>query len=137
MVSNRLSVRATLTGVTGPIMLYLQKLESRKAILLKTSSLKDAQRDLWKKVVVKEFISSEESGEEDLENGGKRQVLLVKPLPWRSAKVSRFFGQLDHKAQKNKSKQSKQQTLPRVVGENSTRSKPAGFSENFFGFIAV
>ena len=82
MVSNRLSVRVTLTGVTGPIMLYLQKLESRKAVLLKTSSLKDAQQDLWKKVVVKEFISSEESGEEDLENGGKRQVLLVKPLPW-------------------------------------------------------
>ena len=67
MVSNRLSVRVTLTGVT--IMLYLQKLESRKAVLLKASSLKDAQRDLWKKVVVKEFISSKESGEEDLENG--------------------------------------------------------------------
>lgn len=108
MVSKRLSVRVTLTGVTGPIMIYLQKLESRKAVLLKTSSLKDAQRDLWKKVVVKEFISSEESGEEDLENGWKQQVLLVKPLPWRSAKVSRFFSQLDHKAQKNKSKQSKQ-----------------------------
>ena len=106
-------------------------------MLLKTSALKDAQQDLWKKVVVKEFISSEESGDEDIGNGEKRQVMLVKPLPWRSAKVDRFFNQLDHKAQKNKSKQSKQQTLPRVVGEHSTRPKPAGFSEDFFGFIAA
>lgn len=70
-------------------------------------------------MVVKEFISSEESGEEDVVNGEKRQVMLVKPLPWRSAKVDRFFNQLDHKVQKHKSKQSKQQTLPRVVGERS------------------
>ena len=85
-------------------------------------------------MVVREFISSEESGEEDIGNGEKRQVLLVKPLPWRSAKVDRFFNQLDHKAPKNK---SKQQTLPRVIGERSTRPKPAGFSEDFFGFIAA
>lgn len=88
-------------------------------------------------MVVKAFISSEESGEENIGNGEKRQVMLVKRLPWRSAKVDRFFNQLDHKAQKNKSKQSKQQTLPRVVGERSTRPKPAGFSEDFFGFTAA
>ena len=88
-------------------------------------------------MVVKEFISSEESGEEDISNGEKRQVILVKPLPWRAAKVDRFFTQLDHKAQKNKSKQSKQQTLPRVVGARSARPKPTGFSEDFFGFTAV
>ena len=115
----------------------LQKLESRKAILLKTNSLKDTQRDLWKKVVVKEFISSEESGEEDISNGEKCQVILVKPLPWRAPKVDRSFTQLHHKAQKNKSKQSKQQTLPRVVGVRSARPKPTGFSEDFFGFTAV
>lgn len=117
--------------------MFHQKLESRKAVLLKTSAIKDAQRDLWKKVVIKEFISSEESGEEEIANGEKRQVMLVKPLPWRSARVVRFFSQLDHKAQKNKSKQSKQQTLPRVAGEFSARPKPAGFSEDFFGFTAA
>lgn len=30
--------------------------------------------------MIKEFISSEESGEEDVEGGEKRQVLLVNPL---------------------------------------------------------
>ena len=83
-------------------------------MLLKTNSLTDAQKDLWKKVVIKEFMSSEESGEEEIANGEKRQVLKIKPLRWRAAKVDRFFKQLDHKASKVKSRQSKQQTLPRV-----------------------
>lgn len=90
------------------------KLESRNAVLLKTNSLTDAQKDLWKKVVIKEFMSSEESGEEEIANGEKRQVLKIKPMHWRAAKVDRFFKQLDHKASKVKSRQSKQQTLPRV-----------------------
>lgn len=115
----------------------LQKLESRKAMLLKTAALKDAQRDLWKKVVIKEFMSSEESGEEEIGNGEKRQVLQIKPLRWRAPKVDRFFKQLDNKACKVKSKQSKQQTLPRVIGGRSTRPKPVGFAEDFFGFTAA
>jgi len=43
-------------------------LEIRKSVLLRTTSLTDAQRDLWKKVVIKEFMSSEESGEEEIGN---------------------------------------------------------------------
>lgn len=97
----------------------------------------DAQRDLWRKVVIKEFMSSEESGEEDLGNSEKRQVMLIKTLPWRAPKLDRFFKQLDHKGLKGKSKQSKQQTLPRVIGDRSTRPKPAGFADDFFGFTAA
>ena len=66
-----------------------------------------------------------------------RQVIQIKPLRWRAPKVNCFFKQLDHKACNVKSRQSKQQTLPRVTGSWSTRSKLVGFAENFFGFTAA
>ena len=88
--------------------------------MLKTTSLTDAQRDLWKKVLIKEFMSSEESGEEDIGNGERQQVIRIKPLHWRAPKVNRFIKQLDHNACKVKSRQSKQQILPRVTGSYST-----------------
>jgi len=43
-------------------------LETRKAVFAKSSSsLSNAQINLWKKVLTKEFMSSEESSEEDLD----------------------------------------------------------------------
>ena len=69
-------------------------------------------------------MSSEESGEEDCD-GFMRPVLFVKKLPWRSDHVTRFFQQLDRKADKTKSKRGKQQTLPRVPSViSSERLKP-------------
>ena len=114
-------------------MSTFQKLEARKCALLKTSSLTDAQRNLWKQVMVKDFMSSEESGEDEQE-GERKPVIVIKPLPWRAGRLERFFKQLDKKASKYKSKQSRQQTLPRIVGSVSTRRKPAGFSDDFFAF---
>ena len=81
--------------------------------------------------MVKEFMSSEESGEDE-QQGERKPVVIVKPLPWRASRIDRFFKQLDKKAYKIKSKQSRQQTLPRVIGPVSTRPKPAGFSGDFF-----
>lgn len=78
--------------------------------MLKTNAIADAQKEHWNKVIVKEFISSEESGEEEIDEE-KRQVLMIKPLRWRAPKIDRFFKQLDRKALKKKSKQSKQQTM--------------------------
>lgn len=101
---------------------------------MKTTSLSDEQRELLKKVMIKAFISSEESGEETTETREKRAVLMIKPLPWRASRVDRFFKQLDRKGSKQKSKQSKQQTLQRVIGCTSTRPKPPGFADDFFGF---
>ncbi len=54
----------------------------------------------------------------------------------RGAKASRFLLKLDDKAKKKKSKQSMKQTLPRVIGENSTRPKPPLFADDFWGFGA-
>ena len=55
-------------------------------------------------------------------------------MPWRASRVDRIFKQIDRKANKKKTKQSKQQTQPRVVGSRSTRPRPMGFSDEFWGF---
>ena len=106
-------------------------------MVLKSKSLSESQRDIWMKVMVKEFISSEESGEDEIEPGKNIPVLMVKPLRWRAAKVDRFFKKMDKKIEKTKSKQAKQQTMPRVIGRYSTRPKPVGFADDFFGFTAA
>lgn len=100
-------------------------------MLLKCTSIPDTQQQLWQKVLTKDFISSEESG---VDGEDQHQVLVIRPLEWRSSKVDRFFNRLDRKMTKNKTKQSKQQTLPRVTGEKSLRPKPSGFADDFFGF---
>ena len=68
------------------------------------SSFSDEQFSLWKTVLVQNFMSSEESADEDDDVDGKRHILVVKPLPWRAPKVSRFFKRLDRRAEKTKSK---------------------------------
>ena len=51
-------------------------------------------------------MSSEENREEEI-TGEKRQVINIELLCWRAAKVNRFFKQLDRKAGKVQSRQSK------------------------------
>lgn len=64
-----------------------------------------------------EMISSEESGDED--------VIIIKPLPWRSSRVTEFFRKMDEKTIEQRSQQAKRQTKSRVLGEASLRPKPA------------
>ena len=57
---------------------FLQKLKSRMAIFLKTCALTDATRDSLKNIMTKNFMSSEESGEDNNGAGDaieKTQVL--------------------------------------------------------------
>ena len=84
---------------------------------------------------MKEFISSEESATE-MTDGNERTVLQVRPLAWRSARATKFFKKLDDRASKAKpkSRQSVHQTLPRVLGDSSARSKPLSFPDDFWGF---
>ena len=85
--------------------------------------------------LVRDFMSSEESAEDA--GCGKQQVIMVKPFAWRSPKVTRFMKRLDKRGERAKSKQSKQQTLPRIEGaELSNRPKPLEYDDDFFGFIA-
>ena len=87
-------------------------------------------------ILVKSFMSSEESGIEETQDGGERSVMVIKPLPWRHPKVNKFLGQLSTISDKEKSKRAKQQTLPRVQGESSSRPKPPEFAPDFWGFDA-
>ena len=80
-------------------------------------------------------MSSEDSGSETLEDGSKRAVLYVRPLPWRSSMARTGLHSLDEKVKKQKTKHASQQTLTRKVGSTSTRPKPrAGYSIKFWGF---
>ena len=86
-------------------------------------SYSDVDRVKWKKVLVTELISSDESETED----GKA-VLIVKELPWRSDKVTNFFEKLDRAHNARKSEQASRQTKPRIrQGKTSTRLPPSRF----------
>ena len=61
-------------------------------------------------------MSSEESDDgEDIE---------VRPLSWRSDRVTTFLHSLDDKARDNKSPQARRQMKTRRVGDPSSRVKP-------------
>ena len=67
-------------------------------------------------MVKKEYMSSEESGDED--------YITVHPLPWRSEYVSRIFNKIDAHIMSKKSCQARRQMKERKVGSSSTRPPP-------------
>ena len=69
------------------------------------------------------FMSSEES---DSAIGDEIQV---RPLSWRSCRVTSFFHSLDKKAQEEKSPQAKRQMKARRMGNYSARVRPTHDSE--------
>ena len=86
-------------------------------------------RDKWGEVT--ETMSSEESDEEN------EEVITVKPLPWRSEKVSSFFHRVDGNVEESKSTQAKRQRKQWVKGsEYSLRSRPVGSSIPNWAFVA-
>ena len=86
-------------------------------------SFSEADRLKWKKILVTEFMSSDESGEED-----ECAVFIVKKLPWRSKRVSTFFQRLDTARASRKTEQASRQTKPRVYKDLiSSRPAPHGF----------
>ena len=116
--------------------LLLQKLEARKSALERTSALTNEQKERWRQVLVTNFISSEESGEEEID-GDVQQYLYVKLLPWRDRKVNKFMKSMDDKIKKKQSLRARRQTLPRLYRGVSTRPKTTDvFAENFWGFTA-
>ena len=97
-------------------IILFQKLQVRqKSFNKRTLREKDCEK--WSKVLTSDFISSEESGEED-------NSIIVKSLPWRAPRVDAFFHSLDESARNRKSPQSLRQMKTRVLGEQSTREKP-------------
>ena len=79
------------------------------------------KKNHWRKVLTREFMSSEESDKETLEDGSERTVLYVKPLFWRSTQVTTGLHHLDEKVNSRGSKSGIQQTLTRKRGDFSHR----------------
>lgn len=77
-------------------------------------------KDKWGQCLVSDLISSEESDDEN-------DTISVKPLPWRSPKVTDFFKKLDVIIDEEKTSQAKRQRKGRVLSSlESSRPKPVG-----------
>ena len=86
-------------------------------------SYSDSDREKWKKVLVTQLMSSDESDNEE-----NQAVFVVKELPWRSDKVTAFFEKLDGVRRSRKTEQASRQTKRRVrKGVMSSRPPPHGF----------
>ncbi len=71
----------------------------------------------WLPCLVPELMSSEDSGDDD---DGQ---YVVRPLMWRSEKVTHLFVKLDHKMQKNATVRSRKMMFTRKQGLPSDRPK--------------
>ena len=60
------------------------------------------------KVLTPDFQSSEESGDDDT-------IIAVRPLPWRSDRVSMKFNELDKKTDASKTPQARRQKRRRII----------------------
>ena len=89
--------------------------------MLQRSAWSEKGKEKWMKVFTSDLHSSEESDENDGE------IIIVKPLPWRSERVTEMFHRLDEKIDEGKSAQAKRQKRRRVMGvEPSARPQPPG-----------
>lgn len=94
----------------------LQKKKEREAAILKNSKLTPDQRTKWLTVTKKEYMSSEESGEDD--------TITVHPIPWQSDYVSKMFNKIDSFIVRKKSCQARRQMKERKIGTPSNRTPP-------------
>ena len=92
----------------------MQKKRERGAIF-KNSKLTPEQRTKWLSIAKKEYMSSEESREDD--------CMVVHPLPCRSDYVNKMFNKIDFITNKQSS-QAKRQMRQRKLGAISERAQP-------------
>ena len=97
-------------------VLPLQKKKEREAAILKNSKLTPDQREKWLSIAKNEYMSSEESGDED--------YIVVHPLPWKSEYVNKMFEKIDAYVKSKKSLQARRQMKNRRIGCPSSRLRP-------------
>ena len=94
----------------------MQKLNSRKAALVKTKSVPDTEKAALQKSLDTALMSSEDSDEDG--------TFIVRPLSWRSKKAADFYHSLDTKFEKRQSIRSRLMTFQRQEGMVSDRLPP-------------
>ena len=77
------------------------------------------KKDKWREALHIKLMSSEESAVE-----GDREVIQVKPLPWRSEEANDILRCLDDRILSDRSPQSRRQAKKRIQGDNSSRTEP-------------
>ena len=94
----------------------LQKLNSRKAALMKTKGVKEEEKPSLRASLLPCLMSSEVSDDEG--------TFTVRPLPWRSARATDIHHSLDDKCDRRRSIRSKMMRFARKEGVPSDRRKP-------------
>ena len=107
-------------AITSPF--FLTQRRSERESEFHKMSYSDSDREKWRKVLVTQLMSSDESSNED-----DQAIFIVKELSWRSDKVTSFFEKLDSVRQSRKTEQASRQTKRRVrKGVMSSRPPPPG-----------
>lgn len=109
------------TWVTSNHDISLQKRKEREAAILKNSRLTEDQRAKWLSVMTNDYMSSEESEEDD--------VMTIHPIPWRSEHVNQMFQRIDSFCNSRKSPQARRQMKQRTTGRPSNRTQPSSAPE--------
>ncbi len=97
-------------------VLYQKRKERIKTMKLLLHT--DDERIKWMTVMEDDFMSTEESCEDD------NTAFTIRPLTWRSLEVNDFFGRLDTAAKNRRSSQSRKMRYERHTGEPSQRPCP-------------
>ena len=116
------------------LFLISQKLQLTKSALERSGSMTEEKKARWRRILTRDFMSKEGCGSETLEDGSRRAVLYVRPLPWRSTQVTVGLHRLDGKVKKQITKRASQKMLTCEVGDTSDRPKPSGYPNQFWGF---
>ena len=94
----------------------MQKRKERETVILKNCKMTEDQKKKWLGVMTNDYMSSEESGEDD--------SIVIHPSLWRSDYVNTMFQRVDSYAENKKSPQAIRQMKRRVCGLASSRPPP-------------
>lgn len=98
----------------------MQKRKERESAICKSTKLTKEQKQKWLKVMTNQYMSSEESDDDNCDR------VIIHPLPWRSEVIDRMFQKIDDHISAKKTSQAKRQTKERIVGLVSNRKSPNG-----------
>ena len=122
----------------------IQKAHARLRVLNQSKTLDDATKERIRPVLKAEFMSSEESSnenpsveqegsssgsdtEQQLSRGKKK--LIKHKLPWRSQEMQLIMESLDRKLERRRSDRAKGMCLEVVMGDNLSRARPENLPE--------
>ena len=94
---------------------FLAEKKDRESAVRGNSKLTEEQKKKWLTVMSNDFMSSEESEEDQI---------VVHPLPWRTPYMNTMFLKIDAYVTEKKSPQARRQTKSRKTGFPSTRQRP-------------